>query len=136
MPCQQVSRSSRQRAQGANQSGPDTPQVGAVPVEQRDSSHKARPGRPRKYETPEAMELAIDRYFLIAKKPTMTKLARALGFRNRQGLHAYAGYGEEFSYIVKRAHLRMEAYYEEKLRDKDARVSEVIRALKRLGWQG
>ncbi len=82
------------------------------------------------------MELAIDRYFLTAKNPTMTKLARALGFRNRQGLHAYAGYDEEFSYLVKRVHLRREEYYERKLQDKNARVAEVIRALKRLGWRG
>jgi len=82
------------------------------------------------------MELAIDRYFRTAENPTMTQLAIVLGFASRQGLHNYKGYNNEFSYIVQRAHLRMENYYEEKLRDEDARVSDVIRALKRLGWRG
>ncbi len=82
------------------------------------------------------MEKAIDRYFLAAQNPTMTKLARALGLGSRQALHNYKDYDEGFSYLVQRAHLRMEAYYEEKLRDPNVCVAKVIRALKTLGWRG
>lgn len=111
-------------------------QTAALPVEQRDNGHKAGRGRPRRYGTVEAMELAIDRYFLTAEKPTVSELALELGFTSRQGLYNYKAYGPEFSYAVKRARLRVEAYYEEKLLDKDACASDVIRALKRLGWRG
>ncbi len=135
MACTRVSKAGRKQQPG--QSPPvASSQATPIPAEQRDGGHKVGPGRPRKYRTVEAMELAIDRYFLAAENPTMSKLARALGFSNRQGLHKYGGYSPEFSYLVKRAHLRMEEYYEKKLRDKDACVPDVIRALKRLGWRG
>ncbi len=66
----------------------------------------------------------------------MSRLAVALGFAGRQGLHNYKSYANEFSYVVRRAHLRTEAYYEQKPLSKDASITHVIRALKRLGWRG
>ncbi len=105
-----------------------------VAVEQRDGDHRPGRDRPRKYETPEAMQLAIDRYFLAAERPTMSGLALELGFTSREALRNYEGYSQEFADTVKRARLRMEVYYEEKLLDKDFNVSGAIFALKNLGW--
>ena len=103
-------------------------------------------GQPRKYKTPEDMQIAIDAYFdscftpdlkwnpdkqyyepkkdsegntmLIQTKPfTITGLANALGL-SRQGL---LNYEEKDEYVdtIKRAKQRVEQYVEERLFDRD-----------------
>jgi hypothetical protein len=93
-------------------------------------------GRPRRYATPEAMEAVIDRYLQRSRRPTMTGLARALGFTGRQALHNYKRYGEEFRHAVLVARLRMECHYEQLLLKPGYSTAAAIRALKRLGWRG
>ncbi len=123
------------RKQQSEQSLPAASSQAAVTAaDQRDSGCKPGRGRPRRYETPEAMQLVIDRYFLTAEKPTVSGLALELGFTSREALHNYEGYSQEFADTVKRARLRIEVYYEEKLLDKDFNVSGAIFALKNLGW--
>lgn len=100
-------------------------------------------GRKLKYQTPEAMQEAIDAYFEDCKghpltdadgqivfdkygspvfvdvKPlTVTGLALALGFATRQSLLDYEGKGE-YKKIVQQAKLKIENYAEMRLYDKD-----------------
>ena len=100
-------------------------------------------GRPLKYKTPKQMQKAIDKYFkecenkpLLDEKghvltdkhgnpviisgppPTITGLALALGFTNRQSLLNYQERDEFFDTIT-RAKTRVEQYAEERLFDKD-----------------
>ena len=74
-------------------------------------------GRPPKYETPEAMQTVIDRYFaqqFADEKPvTISGLAYELGMSTE----ALRNYGEkdEFLETVKRAKQRVEMFLEERL---------------------
>ena len=95
-----------------------------------------RPGRPRRYETPEHMQEVIDAYFARAANPTVSGLTLALGFTSRQSLLNYRGYCEEFRATVGRARLRIEDYYERMLQDPRAKPGAAIFALKNLGWRG
>ena len=72
-------------------------------------------GRPLKFATPEAMQVAIDNYFAICEEknqpPTITGLALSLGFMDRQSLLDYAD-RDEFSCTVRVAKSRVEASIE------------------------
>jgi len=111
-------------------------------------------GRPPIYETPEQLEAAIEDYFnpmtyedvkktrsgtLKAEagrkqreKVTITGLALHLGFESRQSFYDYEE-KPEFSYIIKRARLRVEMGYEERLADPGC--TGAIFALKNMGWK-
>lgn len=93
-------------------------------------------GRPLVYETPELMQQAIELYFKTCdaeKKPySITRLAYALGFESRQSFYDYEQ-RTEFSYIIKRARLLVEAGYEDGLRESACTGS--IFALKNMGWK-
>ena len=89
-------------------------------------------GRPRKFSTPEEMQMAIDKYFEDHPKPTICGLALALGFAQRKSLLNYEGYGEEFCNTVKRAKLIIEDSYEQELRG--SHVAGPIFALKNFKW--
>jgi hypothetical protein len=96
-------------------------------------------GRPRKWKSPKLMQDRIDEYFgNIAQnedlRPSMTGLALALGFLERDSLWNYAGYSEEFFGIIKTARLRIEHHYEQALQT-TSRVAGPIFALKQLGWK-
>jgi hypothetical protein len=113
-------------------------------------------GRPPIFDSPEAMELAIEDYFnpVVIKetsentkngpittkteqgreprdKVTISGLCYHLGFESRQSFYDYEE-REEFSYIVKRARLRVEMSYEQRLQDNACTGS--IFALKNMGW--
>ena len=100
-------------------------------------------GRPPKFKSAEELERKIDEYFkdcdgtpillpdgaplkdkagevILAKRhpPTVTGLALALGFKSRQSLLDYGG-KERFADTIARAKLRIEAYAEERLYDRD-----------------
>jgi len=98
----------------------------------------AKVGRPRKYESPEEMQKAINAYFeacIGTKVPTtVCGLALALGFAQRKSLLDYEGYGEEFCNTVKRAVTTIEANYESML-SRAAQVAGPIFALKNMGWK-
>jgi hypothetical protein len=107
---------------------------------------KKEKGRPPLFKTPEDLQEKIDAYFdggcnmrevalltgvVQVKTPTITGLAYYLGFESRQSFYDY-GEKPEFSYTIKRARLRLEMMYEEKL--DDAKPTGAIFALKNLGW--
>jgi hypothetical protein len=78
-------------------------------------------GRPSKINSPEELEAAIDAYFLSLevkdgadKPPTMTGLARALGYTSRQSL-ADNEKKEDYSYLIKDAKARIKEFWEERL---------------------
>src|SRR5689334_2676209 len=93
-------------------------------------------GRPPLYETPEEMQKVIDLYFKKCdeenKKPAITRLAYTLGFESRQSFYDYEE-KPEFTYIIKRARLLVEAGYEDGLRENNSTGS--IFALKNMGWK-
>lgn len=111
-------------------------------------------GRPRIYETEEALQEAVTGYFEYIKgekqsmvadgglvqeiwvrnpePATITGLALFLGFESRQSIYDYAKDGR-FSYIVKSAQLRVECEYEKKLSGNTPTGS--IFALKNMGWK-
>lgn len=92
-------------------------------------------GRPRRYETPEQMQVAIDEYFAKEESPTICGLVLALGFNSRQTMDNYMGYGPEFLDIIKRAKLRIENRYETMLVMPNVRAAGPIFALKNMGWK-
>lgn len=110
-------------------------------------------GRPRLFDDPAKLEAAITDYFEptvdlyaetkaglvktgerkeIRSNPTITGLAYHLGFESRQSFYDYEEI-EEFSYIIKRARLRVEMGYEESLKGNN--VAGSIFALKNMGWK-
>lgn len=93
-------------------------------------------GRPAMYETPALMQQAIELYLATckaeSKKPTITRLALALGFESRQSFYDYEE-KPDFSYMIKRARLEVEAGYEDGLRENNCTGS--IFALKNMGWK-
>ena len=93
-------------------------------------------GRPPKYKTAKELQNEIDAYFVLVEDiktetPTITGLAYYLGFDSRQSMYDYEE-KKAFSYIIKRAKLRIEAYYEGLLMKQYS--SGAIFALKNLGW--
>lgn len=94
-------------------------------------------GRPRKWETPQELEEAIENFFFPPTggergKVTIAGLAYNLGFESRQSFYDYEEI-PEFSYIIKRARLRVETAYEEKL--SEGSCTGAIFALKNMGWK-
>lgn len=89
-------------------------------------------GRPKKYETPVAMQEAIGFYLHRNENHTICGLALALGFNSRQSLLNYEGYSEEFLDTIKKAKLAIETEYESALRSNH--TTGAIFALKNFGW--
>jgi len=89
-------------------------------------------GRPKKYDTPEDLQEAVDDYFANTKKLTICGLALHLGFNSRTSLLNYEGYSDEYKDIIKTAKLRVENYYEEHLIGNNA--AGCIFALKNFKW--
>lgn len=91
-------------------------------------------GRPSHYTNPGDLEAAIQEYFATTEesKTTITGLAYSLGFESRQSLYDYEQKGE-FSYIIKRARLKVEMGYEKDLRSNNP--TGPIFALKNMNWK-
>ena len=89
-------------------------------------------GRPAEYTNPGDLEAAVQEYFAQDGKKTVTGLAYHLGFESRQSLYDYEQKGQ-FSYIIKRAKIRVEIMYEEQLSGTTPTGS--IFALKNMGWK-
>jgi hypothetical protein len=91
-------------------------------------------GRPRIYNTAEELEAEVEKYFGITEQSdvTITGLALHLGFESRQSIYDYEKNGE-FSYIIKRAKLRVELAYEWRLNSNSC--TGAIFALKNMGWK-
>ena len=89
-------------------------------------------GRPAEYTDPGVLEAAVQEYFAQDGNKTVTGLAYHLGFESRQSLYDYEQKGE-FSYIIKRAKLRVEMKYEDALSQNCG--AGPIFALKNMGWK-
>lgn len=111
-------------------------------------------GRPPHFDTPEALETAVNDYFEWVKgergtiagpdgklhdvwnrepEPvTITGLCLYLGFESRNSLYDYAKRGQ-FSGIIKKAQLRVEHAYENKLSTFEKPTGPIF-ALKNMGW--
>ena len=88
--------------------------------------------RPPFYNNPAELQKKIDEYFKKKKeKKTICGLAYFLGFESRQSFYDYES-RVEFSYLIKRARLRIEIIYEERLQSNVAAGS--IFALKNMNW--
>lgn len=94
-------------------------------------------GRPRIYDTPEELQLAVEGYFthITEKKEpaTVTGLALHIGFESRQSIYDYEEDGQ-FSYIIKNARLRVECEYEKRLSTAQSPTGAIF-ALKNMGWK-
>lgn len=92
-------------------------------------------GRPRLIKTPADFDALADAYFAECKaneRPVLvTGLALALGLSSRQALDVYAD-RPEFCDCVRRAKLRVEAAYEERLHG--TTPTGAIFALKNMQW--
>jgi len=90
-------------------------------------------GRPPLYDNPDDLQGKIDSYFTEENvKPTISGLAYHLGFECRASFYDYEDKAE-FTYTIKRARLRIENVYEEKLHGHN--VAGAIFALKNMGWK-
>jgi hypothetical protein len=89
-------------------------------------------GRPPLYSSPEEMQTVLDLFFATETKPTITGVAIALGFESRQSFYDYEE-KPEFTYIIKKARLRVENGYEKQLYE--GAPTGAIFALKNMGWK-
>lgn len=90
-------------------------------------------GQPRKFQSPEDMKVAIDKYFKKEKGVwTICDLTEALGFCSRSALLDYEGYTKEYYGIIKAAKNKIEAQHERNLSQGQCTGS--IFYLKNAGW--
>ena len=93
-------------------------------------------GKPLKYQSAKALSTAIDAYFddcRVDEKPyTFTGLALSLGFLSRQSIWEYSKRGDELSLPIKKAMLKIESKYEERL--SGTTPAGAIFALKNRDW--
>ncbi len=90
--------------------------------------------RPRVYDSPDELQAAVDEYFENTRQEdvTITGLALHLGFESRQSFYDYEK-NDAFSYIIKRARLKVELAYEWRLNSNSC--TGAIFALKNMGWK-
>lgn len=90
-------------------------------------------GRPPHYNTPEELDAAIEKYFDCTEVWTVCGLAYHLGFVSRQSIWDYEQ-REAFSYLIKRAKLRIASQFEGMLADPKRNHAGPIFWLKNDGW--
>jgi len=109
-------------------------------------------GRPPVYSSPDELQKKVNEYFnggankrtvIVGKGEnkqaieiqllTITGLAYFLGFESRQSFYDYEK-NERFSYIIKKARLRIEQHYEETLQLQDYSPAGPIFVLKNMDW--
>lgn len=91
-------------------------------------------GRDPFYKSPDELQKKIDDYFTIEKVPTIPGLAYHLGFASKQSLIDNEA-KQVFSFPIKRAKLRIEAFNAKELHRKEGSVTGIIFTLKNLGWK-
>jgi len=97
----------------------------------------AKRGRKAKYTEAEAMQAKIDAYFNGLREdvmPTVSGLALALGFCDRQSLYDYKD-NPEFTCTIKKAILRIEGEVESSLLSGEKSSTGAIFWLKNHGWR-
>lgn len=90
-------------------------------------------GRPPLFKSAEELHNAVEAYFESSPfgQYTVTGIALFLGFESRQSFYDYEKH-EEYSYIIRKARLRVENGYENKLFTNSP--TGAIFALKNMGW--
>ncbi len=68
------------------------------------------------------------------KRPLITGIALALGFESRQSFYEYEK-KEAFTYILRKARMRIENALEQSLDDRGKATAGVIFGLKNMGWK-
>ena len=90
----------------------------------------AKAGKPRIYQSPEAMQEDIEQYFaecdLLERPYLISGLVLALDFAHRSALVDYAGYSAEFHNIIARARLKCQAYAEAQCYEKQSQGPQFI----------
>ena len=92
-------------------------------------------GKPPIFDSVDKLKETIEDYFdsiTESETPSITGLALHLGFESRQSIYDYEKKGDDYSYTIKRARLRIEYFYEQNLLGKG--VTGAIFALKNFGW--
>lgn len=89
-------------------------------------------GAPELWDSPDALQKAVDNYFANTEKPTLAGLAGSLGM-SRETLYTYGDKGK-FSDIIKKSRNKVEVGYEERLVYGNLPTG-VIFALKNMGWK-
>jgi hypothetical protein len=102
-------------------------------------AYKAQLGFYPMYQSAEAMEFAIDAYFIRIEEekrpPTLAGLALALGFKSTKSLKAYEDKGDDYAHVVEVARTRVEEWKNELLLKGGTQTSGVIFDLKNNhGW--
>jgi len=88
-------------------------------------------GRPPIFTSPEEMQILIDQYFATDEFKSICGLALHLGFNSRGTIYEYEK-KVEFSDTIKRAMLRIECKYEERVNSTSP--TGPIFVLKNMGW--
>ena len=95
-------------------------------------------GRPRKYKTPEELEEAIDDYFKYCLDnevpPGVAGMAYHIGFTSRGTIFEHQK-RPEFSDTIKRAKLRIEAFYEQALLHAKNQQGVMFALRANFGWE-
>lgn len=98
---------------------------------------KSLGGHPCKYDSPEALQEAVDAYFVKAKEgeevPTACGLALGLGYADRQSLTDLKEMSSEFSFVIRKAYTRLAKIREEGLYIKGRPTGDIF-WLKNHGW--
>ena len=96
-------------------------------------------GQPRYFQSPEEMEQAIQAYFddciKKTRRPTITGLVLALGFKSRESLRDYGEYSEEYFDIITRAKLIIQEGYEQALFSKETARGAQFALSAGFGWR-
>ncbi len=88
--------------------------------------------RPYSLTDPVEVQRMVDEYFEDNDHPTITGLARALGFKERKSMPVNAARNDEIGDIVSDAYMRVEEFYEKHLLT--SKPTGAIFALKNFGW--
>ena len=90
-----------------------------------------------KYKNAAEMQEVIDMYFenLRGEPATMAGLASAMGFASRQSFVDYKAKNKAFSDTITRARLRVEAYAESRLFDRDGARGAEFTLKCNFGWR-
>ena len=94
----------------------------------------SKEGKPPIYDSPEDFQSKVIEYFESLGedgKPKITDMALFLGFASRQSIYDYKE-KPDYSYIIKRACMVIESYYEGRLSENSP--TGAIFALKNMGW--
>ena len=95
---------------------------------------------PRKYESADDLEIAIDKYYTICqdtkRTPTISGMQISLGLYETDALNTYCTYSRQHKAVIQKAYLRYTEYIESELMSRKTNCGGLIFVSKnRLGWR-